>query len=669
MNRPSPHQRNSGFAAVTAIILVLVMGVMAVTLFSLTNTELAVGRASSDSTVGFYAAEAGLNVRGEKVRNVFIGYNRPKGESTNDCNTDQGSGNYACEEIEVGARRVVTRAEESTCNDSDSDGICDRAGGELLPQTIVIPQGDTFGGLSAQEYTYTVASDAYSPQGELEARLGMRFRSRLVPLFQFAAFYDQDLEVGNNPPMSLSGRVHTNGTAYFAPQSSLTVEGKITTAGKVMLGRKEGDHLESTDNCRGSMNVRKANGQFMDISADGNCRADEITAQNLRDTGNNVQQDVPPLEIPKVGVINRDPDDEDATYWQKADLRIVLNLNLGVPRFEVRGVEDNINLSLTTLLNADNDCIGAVDYSDTFYNRREKDHIEMLDVNMETLFECIDNNPAFPDLDDSTEGGLVMHFSVDGPDSEGINSYGVRLKEGAELNQDIQGLTVVTDQALYVQGDYNKENKKPASLLADSLNVLSNDWCDVRDSRNNGCLDGNSAGVKTRAGYDYYNNFYSTPRYITAQPYVDRRGREIIADTTNDDRRRAADTTVNAAMMANVDETGRTDPDRNDDTNSRGNGGLNNFPRMHEEWTDKTLSIRGSFVSLGQPQHVDGKFYCCGDVYSPPIRDWDYDTDFNVADNLPPLSPRFVILVQEVFSRDYTPEESNNSTPATQASQ
>ena len=661
MNRPSFHQRNSGFAAITAIILVLVMGVMAVTLFSLTNTELAVGKASSDSTVGFYAAEAGLNVRGEQVRNIFIGYNRPDGESTNDCNANPGSGSYACQEITVGSRNVVTKAEESTCSDGDSDGTCDRAGGELLPQVIVIPQGDTFGGLSAQEYTYTVASDAYSPQGELEARLGMRFRSRLVPLFQFAAFFDQDLELSNGPAMTLGGRVHSNGNIYFGPHRSLTIDGKITTAENLMLGRKPGDHQERNRSCGGTVDVRGANGQFVDVSADNNCSADEITADNLRRTGGNIQQDVPPLEIPKVGVIDRDPDDKEAVYWQKADLRIVLNLSLGIPRFEVRGVDDNVNVSLTGLLNGGGTgCAGSVEYSDTFYNRREQDHIEMLNVDMQTLLACMDGNPAFPDLDDDTEGGLVMHFSVDGPDSDGINSYGVRLKNGADLN-DVQGLTVVTDQALYVQGDYNSVNKKPASLLADSLNALSNDWCDTRDSRNDDeCLDEKYPSFRTRAQYAPYNEWYErrglAPRYLTAQPYND----QGLERYRGDEVRQADDTTINAAMMANVDETGITTPDRNGNTDRRGNGGLHNFPRMHENWGGEALRIRGSFVSLGTPQHVNGKWSCCGNVYSPPTRDWDYDTDFNVASNLPPLSPRFVILVQEVFSRDYTPEAGAN---------
>jgi hypothetical protein len=39
----------------------------------------------------------------------------------------------------------------------------------------------------------------------------MDFKSRVVPLFQFAAFYEDDLEMDSQMPMSVSGPTHTNG--------------------------------------------------------------------------------------------------------------------------------------------------------------------------------------------------------------------------------------------------------------------------------------------------------------------------------------------------------------------------------------------------------------------------------------------------------------------------
>ncbi|MFM7439853.1 MAG: hypothetical protein ACKO2V_14850, partial [Snowella sp.] len=63
------------------------------------------------------------------------------------------------------------------------------------------------------------------------------------------------------------------------------------------------------------------------------------------------------------------------------------------------------------------------------------------------------------------------------------------------------------------------------------------------------------------------------------------------------------------------------------------------------------LTYRGSFVSTSTPVHVRGTW--SSQLYGAPNRNWDYDTQFNAAENLPPLAPRFVYLKQESFTRNY----------------
>lgn len=78
---------------------------------------------------------------------------------------------------------------------------------------------------------------------------------------------------------------------------------------------------------------------------------------------------------------------------------------------------------------------------------------------------------------------------------------------------------------------------------------------------------------------------------------------------------------------------------------------------MHERWTGQTLRSSGSFVSLEEPLRSTGPWPGTGGgdtgVYDPPVRDWNYDLRFNDAANLPPLTPRFVYLVQERFIREF----------------
>ena len=167
----------------------------------------------------------------------------------------------------------------------------------------------------------------------------------------------------------------------------------------------------------------------------------------------------------------------------------------------------------------------------------------------------------------------------------------------------MQGLTVVSDQAIYVQGDYNAVNKKPAAFLGDSLNVLSNDWDDALSS----------LSLANRV---------------------------------------ASSTTINAAVLAGTDSTGEVEGSGGQSLGSY-NGGLENYPRLHESWTGRTLTFRGSFVSLNNPRHVDGAWVNGAPQYSARNREWSYVSDFNDASKLPPLSPRFVYLRQELFVRRF----------------
>ncbi len=183
------------------------------------------------------------------------------------------------------------------------------------------------------------------------------------------------------------------------------------------------------------------------------------------------------------------------------------------------------------------------------------------------------------------------------------------MKNGATLASSIagapaiKGLTVVTDQAVYVQGSYNSNSKKPAAFLADSLNILSNAWTDA-----NSALALNS--------------------------------------------RVASTTTINAAFLAGTDSTGGAEGAAGRDAGEY-NGGVENYPRLHEKWSSATLNYLGSFVSLGTPRHVNGLWVYGAPQYEAPTRNFRYDTDFNDAAKLPPLTPRFVYLRQDLFVRQF----------------
>jgi hypothetical protein len=575
-----------GFSLITVVILIAMLTAVLFGYVALTQVELSTTKSSMGSVQGFYAAEAGLNVRAELIRQEFLGYNLPTGSSPEDptgqlpCESglDYGSGDFQCLFHGLDERVVRTYVEEAPTN----------------PASIVIPRGEAYQNLHAAEYAYDVFSAAIGPDDRTEAVLEVGFKSRLVPMFQFAAFYDKDLEILPGPDMTLEGPVHANGDLYLGSHGVLTIEGQVTTAGDLYHGRKNTDDCQNGD----AQVYDPANPQSLPPCNITDTRR-LINDADVAGFNGQIMMHVDELTVPPPEEFDPVPGN---LYWDRADLRVVFNLDTG--DVEVRDPDNNVEVGTTTDLG---NC-GSAWSSNSFFNNREGANIRMLEIDMEDLINCIHDDFLLGTtrLDDTTQGGLVFYLTVEGPNSGGLNDYGVRVRNGDTLAADdagapdINGLTIVSDQAVYVQGSYNSVDKVPAAVMADSINILSNAWDDL------------------------------------AQDWT---------------QRGASATTVNAAFLAGTDTTGGIEG-----AGGQGgayNGGLENYPRFHENWSGVTFTYRGSFVSLDNARHVNGAWVYGSPQYTAPNRNWRYDTDFNDPSALPPLSPRFVLLKQELFVREF----------------
>jgi len=667
-----------------AVVLILsLLLVMAMSLATAVVMDTRSRGAFSRVTTGFYAAESGVNHGIGRYRNMFLRFHVPTGSD------------FAPHTLTLGERSVSYQLGEMPGN----------------PQQVTIPAGELFGGLNSIRYVYSVKSAAEA-RGATEAIVGAQFDVDYVPLFQFVAFYEDDLEILPGPTMRLHGRVHTNGNLYLDSNTGLFVEDnqapavpaadRITTVqvsarGDLFRGRKD------VSECRGGVTVDMLE-DLVPGSPDLDPRAlacgtgtRRVPPGELAAWKGSIVSGVGSIAVPEPDLYAKGT----GQFWTNADLRIVLRLGVadqlpGGPALpdtiEVQTAAGGRDGGRTAALhqfmadaawNAANGsvrgtmpvfytdvptgtagctCTNAVAtgcnnaaalcyapafaangrvYATTmgpgvgafdgdyrrggFYNWRERKWMRLLNVNVHDLLRWAIDHPGSGLLDagDVTDGGLVVFLSVEGPASGAVNNYGVRLFGSRQLpfpagDGDPTGITVVSDQAVYVTGDYNAAApKQPAAVVGDSLNVLSN------------------AYFSTDAGYTCgatFANDCQSNRSLT------------------DGARRGSSTAVQAAFLAGVDRTAL----------GQYNGGLENYPRFHEDWTGATLTYRGSFVSLGRPQHAAGSWCGTGgssaggcNIYSPPARNWDYDPSFNDARNLPPLTPRFVSVQQVLFSQDF----------------
>ena len=211
----------------------------------------------------------------------------------------------------------------------------------------------------------------------------------------------------------------------------------------------------------------------------------------------------------------------------------------------------------------------------------------------------------------------------------------VRLINGSRLPgqydsanpSDTQGFTIASENGVYTMGNYNATGiasvgtptpsieylpqdtfaHVPASIAADAITIVSNAWSD-----------GN--------------------------------GFERAFDRNN---RNASETTVRFAMMAGDSRSSLIEPGEPDQGGGdvQLSGGVHNFKRFIEKWSSDRMNYAGSLINLYNSRNSNAAFKCCSKVYSPPIRNWVFDSSFLDADRLPPGTPYFQTIQMTGFQR------------------
>jgi hypothetical protein len=249
------------------------------------------------------------------------------------------------------------------------------------------------------------------------------------------------------------------------------------------------------------------------------------------------------------------------------------------------------------------------------------------------------NRNGVLDIGGLTTGEAPPYSLYDTPDSLAAIDHkyyrrGVRLVNGMVLPgiydalnpSNTKGFTVASENAVYVQGNYNATGVAsygtptpstdylpqntpvhiPASVAADAIYILSNNWKDA-------------------------NSF----RYPFSKS-----------------GRIATETTARFAIIAGDSMSSLDGTPNQGGTDTRMCGGVHNFKRFIEDWSNTRLNYTGSLINLFNARNNNGSYKNGGtDPYSPPIRNWAFDTTFLDPARLPPGTPFIQYLQLTGFQR------------------
>jgi hypothetical protein len=503
--------------------------------------------------------------------------------------------------------------------------------------------GSQFAGLYGFVMPCTIACTA-TPlnQGQnVAATVCQTIQFALIPLFQFAIFYNMDLEINPGAGMDINGHVHSNdsiwATGSGSGSSALVFSNYVEAASGVFLQRSTND--PST--------ARTGNVVFTITNNNPLANANVLTLPIGASTGNNNPTNVLAIldpapaayAAPNFGAAYQGL---GSNYLQnEADLVVSNSVSAtnGIAIITTNGVSTtNIYVYYQNPQNSPNylsfvqpDLMvtnsitthGAVLVTNTFayysfltnvsfYDYRESAVVRAVQLNVTNLDLWLANTNYFTNsLGVFPYGNYFNQLKTSGSTQispQSINSMyvyssvpqtasqlpAVRVVNGMRLPP--SGLTVVTPQPIYVLGNYNvttngtnfsttlgdTTNTSPAAFMGDAVTILSSAWSDANNS-------GTAIGS-----------------------------------------RNAVNTTINAATLEGIVPS----------NGSHYSGGVENFLRLLESWSGQTLTYNGSIVVLFPSQYATGFWPGTGTVYNPPTRDWGFDVNFNNASLLPPLTPK-----------------------------
>ncbi len=542
-----------GFSTMVAIFIMVILSILGIAMIKTANDDVSIAGNEKNEMAAFYAAEAGLELATATLQQAY--------QDENAVPSILPAGNQ-----NVGSNSTVA----FVTYDQGAASMKQLTSGSLQ-------------GLHALVKSYSLEAIGTSLVSGAQMVLSQDFECALIPIFQFAVFFNEDLWAQPAFGATITGRVHVNKNMYLRCSNGYQLKfmDRVTCGGDINAGFPSGGAGPSGDvvfvDGDGNEVSMEQGGTWIDADydyagVDWYDTASSLWDGNVRDAsfGEGV------LNLPLGGsdphkLIERAAGN-DESFENKAGLKILD----GVVYSKIAGTW----VDITALLPAN----AIVQNSSTeFYDAHEKKRVRNTQVDISIL----KTSSYFPD-------NGVIYVSDQRAYTSTLKLNATTLVNGSDLGD---ALTVACENPLYIKGDYNTVNKKPAATISDAITFLSNSWDPSKSSLS-----------------------YSS--------------------------RQASATEVNVSFI-----TGDLAP-----TTSNYGGGLENLPRFLEDWDGRQFKVTGSMVEMWRSRQATGTWRYINDTdpyYSAPFRNWSFDTDLTDPSKLPPETPMVQIFQRTAWKQGF----------------
>jgi hypothetical protein len=474
-------------------------------------------------------------------------------------------------------------------------------------------------GMHADIANCTVISTATAlnqPYTNVSATVQQTFELAAIPIFQYAIFYDLNMEIDPGASMTVTGPVYSNG-GIWSGSTVLTFNSPVSAAGNIY--NTNSDPFATNYTGSGTSTYLTASNTSQDTLAMPIGQTNDPTAiralLNLPPAGTAPYSSTGQLYFINQTdlIVSNSPSGTISAYLQDSNnvtplTLIPYNTNTVTSSLVTNGYTTNAVTHVVTPVTSTQYTTNSF-YSfatnTTFYDYREGKTVAAVQLNVGALTNWLAspsgsgyNSQVYNDTGHYVDSVYVYNNAP----STSTSLPSVRMANGAVLPS--QGLTVVTPDPLYVLGNYNANgtslnnstnvaNTAPAALFGDSITALSSAWNDS---------------------------------YTPSTPLGSRN---------------PVSTTINAAAFEGIVQT----------YGANYSGGVENFIRLLENWSGSiTNTYNGSIVVMFPSQYATNKWQQTGVYYNAPKRNWAFDLNFQSNNGLPPLTPRVTKIFRQTWS-------------------